>query len=134
MKPDLRADYKIRLYTGPQNPFFEVSILYLEPLSEQEAVTALSQEVDEANEALGQHRSTQRKPKIIRDDEAALTADITRLASEYGRYGYRRITALLRRDGWTVNFKRVERIWRREGLKVPQKQPKRGRLWFNNGS
>ena len=87
-----------------------------------------------ACEALGQHRSTQRKPKIIRDGEAALTADITRLASEYGRYGYRRITALLRRDGWTVNFKRVERIWRREGLKVPKKQPKRGRLWFNDGS
>ena len=70
---------------------------------------------------------------VIRDDEAALTADIIRLASEYGRYGYRRITALLRREGWTVNFKRVERIWRREGLKVPQKQPKRGRLWFNDG-
>ena len=76
-----------------------------------------------ACEALGQHRSTQRKPKIIRDDEAALTADITRLASEYGCYGYRRITALLRREGWTVNFKRVERIWRREGLKVPQSSP-----------
>jgi len=70
----------------------------------------------------------------MRDDEAALTADIIRLASEYGRYGYRRITALLRREGWTVNFKWVERIWRREGLKVPQKQPKRGRLWFNDGS
>ena len=87
-----------------------------------------------ACETLGQHRSTQRKPKVMRDDEAALTADIIRLASEYGRYGYRRITALLRREGWTVNFKRVERIWRREGLKVPQKQPKRGRLWFNDGS
>ena len=87
-----------------------------------------------ACKTIGQHRSTQRKPKVIRDDEAALTADIIRLASEYGRYGYRRITALLRREGWTVNFKRVERIWRREGLKVPQKQPKRGRLWFNDGS
>lgn len=87
-----------------------------------------------ACEVLGQHRSTQRKPKAIRDDEAALTADIIRLASKYGRYGYRRVTALLRREGWIVNFKRVERIWRREGLKVPQKQPKRGRLWFNDGS
>jgi len=86
-----------------------------------------------ACKTIGQHRSTQRKPMVIRDDEAALTADIIRLASEYGRYGYRRITALLRREGWTVNFKRVERIWRREGLKVPQKQPKRGRLWFNDG-
>ena len=53
---------------------------------------------------------------------------------EYGRYGYRRITALLRREGFQVNYKRVERLWRREGLKVPQKQPKRKRLWFNDGS
>ena len=52
-----------------------------------------------ACETLGQHRSTQRKPKVIRDDEAALTADIIRLASEYGRYGYRRITRLLRLEG-----------------------------------
>ena len=57
-----------------------------------------------------------------------------RLASEYGRYGYRRVTALLRGKGWHVNHKRVERIWRREGLKVPVKQPKRGRLWLNDGS
>jgi hypothetical protein len=63
-----------------------------------------------------------------------LTTDIIRLASHYGRYGYRRITAMLRSEGWTVNAKRVERIWRREGLKVPQKQPKRGRLWLNDGS
>ena len=53
---------------------------------------------------------------------------------EYGRYGYRRITALLRVEGFMVNHKRVERIWRQEGLKVPQKQPKRRRLWFNDGS
>ena len=59
---------------------------------------------------------------------------IVELASEFGRYGYRRITALLRAEGWTVNHKRVERIWRRKGLKVPQKQPKRGRLWLNDGS
>jgi transposase InsO family protein len=56
------------------------------------------------------------------------------LASEYGRYGYRRVTALLQREGWHVNHKRVERIWRREGLRVPKKQPKRGRLWLNDGS
>jgi transposase InsO family protein len=56
------------------------------------------------------------------------------LATQYGRYGYRRITALLNQEGWLVNHKRVERIWRREGLKVPQKQPKRGRLWLNDGS
>jgi transposase InsO family protein len=63
-----------------------------------------------------------------------LTADIIELARQYGRYGYRRITALLRRAGWTVNKKRVERIWRCEGLKVPAKQPKRGHLWLNDGS
>ena len=56
------------------------------------------------------------------------------LAARYGRYGYRRITALLREEDWKVNHKRVERIWRREGLKVPKKQPKRGRLWLNDGS
>ena len=81
---------------------------------------------------LGQHRSTQRK--IAKTPDAALTADIIALATQYGRYGYRRITALLRNAGWVVNFKRVERIWRREGLKVPHKQPKRGRLWLNDGS
>lgn len=59
---------------------------------------------------------------------------MTELACEYGRYGYRRITALLKDEGFRVNHKRVERIWRREGLKVPKKQPKRGRLWFNDGS
>jgi putative transposase len=84
--------------------------------------------------ALGQHRSTQRKIPTTPDDEASLTADIIALALQYGRYGYRRITALLREAGWRVNKKRVERIWRREGLKVPQKQPKKGRLWLNDGS
>lgn len=87
-----------------------------------------------ACKVLGQHRSTQRKKPEGRSDEEALTADIIRLASRYGRYGYRRITAILRFEGWTVNAKRVERIWRREGLKVPQKQPKKGRLWLNDGS
>src|SRR5664279_2240577 len=68
------------------------------------------------------------------DDEATLTADIIALATQYGRYGYRRITAILQNAGWVVNFKRVERIWGREGLKIPHKQPKRGRLWLNDGS
>jgi transposase InsO family protein len=68
------------------------------------------------------------------EDEQVLTDDIVELASRFGRYGYRRITALLRRRGWSVNHKRVERIWRREGLKVPSKQPKRARLWLNDGS
>jgi len=82
---------------------------------------------------LGQSRSTQRRRPQTPDDEAALTADIIALAKQYGRYGYRRITALLRSAGWVVNKKRVERIWRREGLKVPAKQPKRGRLWLTDG-
>jgi transposase InsO family protein len=76
--------------------------------------------------ALGQHRSTQRRIPTTPDDEAALTADIIELAHQYARYGYRRITALLRRAGWTVNKKRVERIWRCEGLKVSAK-PECGR-------
>ncbi len=84
--------------------------------------------------ALGQHRSTQRKTPQGRDDEERLTADIIELARQYGRYGYRKIAALLRNAGWVVNDKRVERIWRREGLKVPKKQPKRGRLWLTDGS
>ena len=84
--------------------------------------------------ALGQHRSTQRKIPRGRADEERLTADIIELARQYGRYGYRKIAALLRRAGWWVNDKRVERIWRREGLKVPVRQPKRARLWLNDGS
>ena len=87
-----------------------------------------------ACQVLRQHRSTQRKVPKTPDDEVALTADIIALARQYGRYGYRRITALLREAGWAVNKKRVERIWRCERLKVPQKQPKRSRLWLNDGS
>ena len=83
---------------------------------------------------LGQPRSTQRRKLVTPGDEEALTADIVQLARQYGRYGYRRITAMLRAEGWMVNHKRVERIWRREGLKVPKKQPKRRRLWLNDGS
>jgi transposase InsO family protein len=83
---------------------------------------------------LGQHRSTQRKPPKGLEDEEQLTADIIELARQYGRYGYRKVAALLREAGWLVNDKRVSRIWRREGLKVPQKQPKRGRLWLADGS
>ncbi len=83
---------------------------------------------------LGQVRRTQRYTRKMVDDETVLTANIVSLASHYGRYGYRRITAMLRADGWGVNHKRVERIWRREGLKITKKQPKRGRLWMNDGS
>ncbi len=83
---------------------------------------------------MGQARSTQRHRPRVREDETRLVARIVELARQYGRYGYRRITALLRQDGWRVNAKRVERIWRQEGLKVPKKQPKRGRLWLADGS
>ena len=81
-----------------------------------------------------QPRSTQWYIPTMLEDEAALTQAVVKLAGGFGRYGYRRITALLRREGWAVNHKRVERIWRREGLKVPSRQPKRGRLWLNDGS
>lgn len=87
-----------------------------------------------ARRALGQHRSTRQKAPRGRDDEAALTADVVELARRCGRYGHRRITAPLRGAGWAVNHKRVERIWRREGPKVPRRQPKRGRLWLADGS
>ena len=83
---------------------------------------------------LGQHRSVQRRAPRAANDEAALRDSLIRLARQYGRYGYRRITALLRAEGWSCNHKRVERIWRAEGLKVPARQPKRGRLWLNDGS
>ena len=83
---------------------------------------------------LGQHRSTQRKVPQGRADEQRLTDDIIELADKYGRYGYRMVTGLLNNAGWCVNHKRVERIWRREGLKIPQKQKKKGRLWLNDGS
>jgi len=84
--------------------------------------------------ALSQPRSTQRYRSKTRASEERLVEQMIDLATKYGRYGYRRITALLQRDGWEVNHKRVERLWRREGLKVPQKQPKRKRLWLNDGS
>jgi len=83
---------------------------------------------------LGQARTTQRhRPKPPLDEERLVT-EMVEWAKRYGRYGYRRITGLLRWDGWRVNHKRIERLWRREGLKVPKKQPKRGRLWLGDGS
>jgi putative transposase len=84
---------------------------------------------------LGQHRSTQRRVPTGPDDEERLTADIVELARRHGRLGYRKIAEMLRSTaGWIVNDKRVERIWRREGLKVPAKQSKQGRIWFADGS
>ncbi len=88
-----------------------------------------------ACKVLDQARSTQRRDLSPSSDEKQLIDDLITLATKYGRYGYRRITALLNNQyGWRVNHKRVERIWRKEGLKVPKKQPKRKRLWLNDGS
>jgi len=88
-----------------------------------------------ACKVLEQARTTQRRNLSPPSDELHLTSDIISLAKRYGRYGYRRVTALLNNEyGWRVNHKRVERIWRKEGLKVPKKQPKRSRLWLNEGS
>jgi transposase InsO family protein len=83
---------------------------------------------------VGQPRGTQRYTVIARAAEDALTRAIIGLASEYGRYGYRRITKLLNDTGLDVGADRVQQIWRREGLKVPKKQRPRGRLWLNDGS
>jgi putative transposase len=79
-------------------------------------------------------RGTQRYRPTVRNNEDALTRAIIALASEYGRYGYRRITVLLREAGWNVGKDLVERMWRREGLKVPRRQRPRGRLWLTDGS
>ncbi len=100
----------------------------------QRVLEKLSVSERRACRVLGQARSTQRRHPRESIFNQHLATRIIALACEFGRYGYRRITALLRREGWSVNHKRVERIWRREGLKVPQRQPKRGRLWLNDGS
>ena len=72
--------------------------------------------------------------KDIPDEEARWVAERVELATHYGRYGYRRITAMLRWEGWKLNHKRVEGLWRQEGLKVPSRQPQRRRLWLHDGS
>ena len=77
-----------------------------------------------------QYRSTQRKVPAGCHDEERLTADIIELARLYGRYGSRQVTGMLVQAGWCVHHKRVERVWRGEGLKVPPKRKKRGRLWL----
>ena len=110
----------------------------ISPARRRQLVDHVQEQMDvserRACRVLKQPRSTQRYQTRQADDEEQLTARIIVLASDYGRYGYRRITALLRNEGWEVNHKRVERIWRQEGLKVPPKQPKRGRLWLNDVS
>ena len=83
---------------------------------------------------LDQPRSSQRYQVKLRSDEPLVVNRMVDLATQYGRYGYRRITAMLRRGGLLINHKRVQRLWRREGLKVPRRQPKRRRLWLSDGS
>lgn len=87
-----------------------------------------------ACKVISQSRSTQRYDFKTTDYGEKVREKVIELAKKYGRYGYRRITALMRNEGWIVNHKRVQRIWREEGLKVPGKQPKKGRLWLNDGS
>ncbi|MGR3295979.1 MAG: IS3 family transposase [Candidatus Bathyanammoxibius sp.] len=110
----------------------------LSPSRRRQVVTRVREQIKvserRACRVLEQARNTQRRSHEISGEESKLVTDITALATKYGRYGYRRITALLNGYGWQVNHKRVERIWRQEGLKVPKKQPKRRRLWLNDGS
>ena len=96
--------------------------------------TALEVSERRACRVLQQARSTQRDPARATLDEPALVARSIALAQRFGRYGYRRITALLRAEGWRVNHKRVARLWRREGLRVPPQAPRRRRLWLADGT
>jgi putative transposase len=129
---DLRPD------TGQADPAGGGTGKLLSPARRRRCIDQVKEVLDvserRVRRVLGQHRSTPRKVPCGADDEQALAENIIALAGQYGRYGYCRVTALLNAAGWSVNHKRVERIWRREGLKVPQKQPKRGRLWLNDGS
>lgn len=84
--------------------------------------------------AIGQVRSTQRYHRLPNQVQERLEGRVIELATEYGRYGYRQVTSLLNMEGWRVGKDRVFSIWQREGLKVPQKQPKRSRLWLADGS
>ena len=77
---------------------------------------------------VGQPRGTQRYVPTLKPDEDELTRNIVRIASKYGGYGYRRVTAMLNDSGVVVGKEQVQRIWRREGLRVPQKSPKRSGL------
>ncbi|MBT8610193.1 transposase, partial [Polynucleobacter paneuropaeus] len=88
-----------------------------------------------ACELVGLSRAAYRYMPLPRDDEGPLRAEVIRMASTYGRYGYRFIAGMMRNTGWgQATTAKVARIWRQEGLKIPQKQPPRGRLWFNDGS
>lgn len=83
---------------------------------------------------IGQLRTTQRYEKVIDPEREKLRAKIIELAKEYGRYGYKTITSMLQMEGFEVGKDRVHSIWQEEGLLVPKRQPKRARLWLNDGS
>jgi len=111
----------------------------LSPSRRRKMVLKMSQKLAvserRACKVLERARATQRRNLSPSSDEKQLTDDIIALATRYRRYGYPRITALLNNKyGWRVNYKRLERIWRKEGLKMPKKQHKRSRLWLNDGS
>ena len=79
-------------------------------------------------------RSSFRYQSVPKEDEEQLRLDLIRLAKQYGRYGYRKIAALLRMEGWDINHKRVERLWREEGLQLPKRHKKRKRLYHKDSS
>ena len=127
-----------RILPGQDDSPGSVTGKLLSPARRRQCVERVCKTLDvserRACQVLGQARSTQRHRPIHNEQEDALTRSIILLANPYGRYGYRRITALLRHAGWQANHTRVERIWREQGLKVPHKQPKRRRLWLKDGS
>ncbi len=84
--------------------------------------------------AIGQHRSTQRYEPLEKEEEKRLVQEMLALVAKHPRYGYRFVWALLRKAGWQVNRKRIYRLWRQEGLKVPQKQHKKRRLGHSANS
>jgi len=100
----------------------------------ENAVKVLCVSERKACAVIGQLRSTQRYIPILNTFKNELRERVIKLASEYGRYGYRQVTSLLQNEGWELGKDRVYTIWREEGLKIPQKQPKRGRLWLADGS
>lgn len=110
----------------------------MSPARRRQAVRHVRQQLGiserRACRVLNQPRSTQRHDHHLPEEESRLVSRMVELTTQYGRYGYRRITVLLRQEGFIVNHKRIERLWRQEGLKVPARQPKRGRLWLNDGS
>ena len=100
----------------------------------EHAITVLQVSERRACRAIGQVRSGYRYRPQPDLSQERVRERIIALAKEYGRYGYRTVTDLLRREGWDVGKDRVYTIWRQEGLHVPQKQPKRARLWRADGS